>query len=156
MNNDLHIEDVLKTQGVFVSTTVGVSMYPMLRDRRDTIVVRPLEQNERLKRFDIPLYRRGDKYVLHRIIKVLPNGYDILGDNCIEIEKNIPDNAVIGVLREYWRGDKKKSLSSFGYKLYVMVWYVTAPIRRNYKKLRAFFVRALRKLFKKSNKKQKR
>lgn len=150
MNNGLNIEQILSSEGVYVSTTVGTSMYPMLRNRRDTIVVRPLEEGERLKKFDIPLYRRGEKYVLHRIIKVLPDGYNILGDNCAKIEKNIPDSAVIGVLREYWRGDKKKSLDSLGYKLYVRVWYVIIPIRCLYRKTRAFCGRIYRKLFRKS------
>ena len=41
MNEKSHIEDVLAENGVFVSTTVGMSMYPMLRNRRDTIIIRP-------------------------------------------------------------------------------------------------------------------
>ena len=62
------IESILDADGVFVSTTSGVSMYPMLRDRRDTIIVtRP---KERLKKYDVALYRRGESYVLHRVIKV--------------------------------------------------------------------------------------
>ena len=42
MNQPLHIEEVFEKEGVFVSTTAGVSMYPMLRHRRDTIVIRPV------------------------------------------------------------------------------------------------------------------
>ena len=29
----MHIEDVIQKDGVYVSTTAGVSMYPMLRNR---------------------------------------------------------------------------------------------------------------------------
>ena len=36
-------EGVLARDGVWVSTTAGTSMWPMLRDRRDTVVVRPAE-----------------------------------------------------------------------------------------------------------------
>ena len=71
----LRIEDVLREKGLYVSTTAGVSMYPMLRDRRDTIMIRPAEG--RLKKYDVPLYRRGKAYVLHRIVKVLPDSYVI-------------------------------------------------------------------------------
>ena len=35
----MHIEDVIQKDGVYVSTTAGVSMYPMLRNRRDTIII---------------------------------------------------------------------------------------------------------------------
>ena len=38
----MYIEDALATQGMYVGTTVGVSMRPMLRNRRDTIIVEPL------------------------------------------------------------------------------------------------------------------
>lgn len=146
MIDAVRIEDVLRDEGVFVSTTSGVSMYPMLRDRRDTIVVRPLKEGERLKKLDVPLYKRGEKYVLHRIIKVLPDGYNILGDNCANVEKNIPDSSVIGVLQEFWRGDKKISLGSFKYKLYKWTVYLTYPVKLAYKRLRAFAGKLYRKI----------
>ena len=75
-----HIEDVLAQDGVWVSTTVGISMWPMLRNRRDTIVVRPCKSQ--LQKYDVALYRRGDAYVLHRVIGVKESNYRILGDNC--------------------------------------------------------------------------
>ena len=68
------IEDVVAQDGIYVGTTSGVSMYPMLRDRRDTIIIQPCRG--RLKKYDVPLYHRGEKYVLHRIVKVLPDSYD--------------------------------------------------------------------------------
>ena len=33
------IEEILQKEGCLVTTTAGVSMYPMLRNRRDTVVV---------------------------------------------------------------------------------------------------------------------
>ena len=43
----LKIEDALLEKGVYIGPTVGVSMLPMLKNRRDTIVVRP--KTEKLK-----------------------------------------------------------------------------------------------------------
>ena len=57
----LGIEDVLAREGVYVGTTAGVSMWPLLRHRRDTVVVEPCAG--RLRVHDVPLYRRGDAYV---------------------------------------------------------------------------------------------
>ena len=110
------IESILDADGVFVSTTSGVSMYPMLRDRRDTIIVtRP---KERLEKYDVALYRRGESYVLHRVIKVLPDSYIIRGDNCLAKEYGITDAEVLGVLSGFYRGNREKSINSFGCKLY--------------------------------------
>ena len=43
MNQSLHIEEVLEQKGIYVSTTAGVSMYPLLRHRKDTIVIHSAE-----------------------------------------------------------------------------------------------------------------
>ncbi|MGM9644770.1 MAG: hypothetical protein ACI3X1_06760 [Eubacteriales bacterium] len=109
------IEEILKSDGMYVSTTSGVSMYPMLRDRRDTIVVTPT--SERLEKYDVALYRRGDKYVLHRVIKVLPDSYVIRGDNCVAKEY-IPDSDILGKLSEVYRADKKIDLNGGLYIAY--------------------------------------
>lgn len=122
------IEEQLALNGVFVSTTSGVSMYPMLRNRKDTIVITPYEG--RLKKYDIPLYKRGDQYVLHRIIQVLPDSYVIRGDNCIAKEYGITDDQILGVLTECYRAEKKINLNGIPYKCYVFLWIHTFPIRR--------------------------
>lgn len=116
MNNAVTIEEAILNEGVYVSTTSGVSMYPMLRDRRDTIIVTPTK--ERLKKYDVALYRRGDSYVLHRVIKVLPDSYIIRGDNCIAKEYGITDAEILGKLSGFMRGDKEINMNGIAYKLY--------------------------------------
>ena len=47
----------------------GVSMLPMLRQGRDTVTLSPV--TGRLRKYDLPLYRREDgRYVLHRVVGV--------------------------------------------------------------------------------------
>ena len=104
MENDrLKIEEVLQVKGSYIGPTVGVSMLPMLKNRRDTIVVKP--KTERLKRLDVALYRRGDAYVLHRVIQPIDGAYIIRGDNCYA-DEYIPEDDVFGVLTEFFRKDK--------------------------------------------------
>lgn len=43
MKNRTGIQEILEEKGIFISTTVGVSMFPMLRNRRDTIVIEPVK-----------------------------------------------------------------------------------------------------------------
>ena len=121
------IEEILKNDGVYVSTTSGVSMYPMLRDRRDTIVVTPTQA--RLKKYDVALYRRGDSYVLHRVIKVLPDSYVIRGDNCA-LKEYVPNSSVLGKLTEVWRADKKLNMQCASYKAYSRLVTFFNPIVR--------------------------
>ena len=110
------IEKVLSEEGMYVSCVVGRSMEPMLHERRDTVAVVPV--TERLKKYDIALYRVGEKYVLHRVVKVLPDSYIFCGDNCVELEKGITDKDILGKLVEVYRGEEKMKLEGFSYKFY--------------------------------------
>lgn len=120
------IEQVLATDGVYVSTTVGTSMWPMLRNRSDTIVVRP--PAGRLRRYDVALYRSDGKYVLHRVVGVRPDSYDIIGDNCLSVER-VSDSQVIGVLSEFYRGDCHVDMAGLPYVAYSRCWVAIAPVR---------------------------
>lgn len=128
------IEQVLKEQGFFASTAVGISMEPMLRHRKDTIVISPVEGQ--LKKYDVPLYRRGGAYVLHRIVRVLPDSYIICGDNCMEREYGITDEQIIGVLTGIYRNDKAVDMNGLPYQIYVRLWVFLYPLRRLIKRLR--------------------
>lgn len=139
MSEPCVIEDVLEREGVYLCTTSGVSMYPMLRHRRDTVLIR--KKTGRLKKYDVPLYRRGDSYVLHRIIRVLPDGgYDIRGDNCYKIEKAVSEDRIIGYLDVFWRGSSSKeiSTSSVMYRIYSRCWVALHPFICAVKKTKIF------------------
>ncbi len=127
----LKIEEILEEQGVYVGPTVGVSMLPMLKNRRDTIVVKP--KTERLKRLDVALYRRGNDYVLHRVLSPIDGGYLIRGDNCYA-DEIIPEEDVFGVLVEFFRKDKHILCTDKKYLRY-------AEKRLKTYKIRSFFVR---------------
>lgn len=127
MNQSMQIEEILQQNGFYISTTVGTSMYPMLRNCQDTIVIRPVTQP--LRKYDVPLYKRQDDYVLHRIVKVTPKGYVICGDNCLNREYGITDQQIIGVLSEFIRGEKEVDLNSIEYKSYCRIWVATYPVR---------------------------
>ena len=74
------IEELIGSEGRYVGPTVGVSMLPMLKTGRDSVVI--VKKEARLRPLDVALYKRGDKYVLHRVISVIDGGYIIRGDNC--------------------------------------------------------------------------
>lgn len=92
-NRILTIKEALEVVGQYVGPTVGVSMLPMLKQGRDTIVVRP--KTGKLKSLDVALYMRGDDYVLHRVLYPTKDGYVIRGDNCYR-DEIVPEEAEIG------------------------------------------------------------
>ena len=113
-------EDIMKEKGYLVYTNVGVSMMPLLRERRDIIEIRPLQG--RAKRYDVVLYKRGDKYILHRVLKVCPKDYVICGDHNIWREYGITDDQILGVMTRVFRDGKSIYPTDWKYKLYVHLW----------------------------------
>lgn len=120
------VEEVLASQGYYASTTVGNSMRPLLRNRRDSVEIRPVQG--RLKRLDVPLYRQGDKLILHRVIKVTENGYVICGDNC-DGKERVTDEQIVGVMTAFYRGNKHHTVDEKGYRFYARVWVALYPVR---------------------------
>ena len=140
----IRFEDELAKSGKLVYTTVGVSMRPLIKQDRDiSIIGKP---NGRLKKYDVALYKRPNgQYVLHRVVKVLEDGYVILGDNCLRKEKNIKEEQIIGVLTSLVRGGKEIDLNICGYKFYSRFWYAVYPVRVILMRVRSLLGRLYRK-----------
>ena len=134
-----NIEKVLDRDGVFASVTEGTSMRPLFKTHRDMIVVEKC--SDRLKKHDVALYKTGEKYILHRIVKIdEKNGvYIIRGDNTY-VNEHIPFDAVIGRLITFNRNGKHHSVKELGFRLYSAAWVFFYPIRKiAYKSLRAVY-----------------
>ena len=138
MNNELSVEEVLEQKGVWVSTVQGGSMMPMLRQGQDVIVVEKPPQ--KINKYDVVLIRKNGKLVLHRIAKVYKNGYLFVGDNAFYKER-IFYSQIIGVLKEFYKGDKLVSVQDKKYRRYAFF-----RVKTYY--LRLFWFR-LKRLFKK-------
>lgn len=144
MSGTVEIEKLLRQEGVFVTTTSGVSMEPLFRERRDTVVIVPV--TGRLRKYDVPLYRRGEDYVLHRIIEVRPDSYVIRGDNCLHKEFGITDAMIVGVMAEFYRKEKHVAVTDWRYRLYARVWVATHGVRFFFKRVRNRLVRMAKAL----------
>lgn len=99
------IKQALETDGVYTGLTKGNSMEPLIHHQQDNIIV--VRPNGRLKKYDVAVYltKRG-KYIMHRVVKVCPDHYVIIGDNRLEKEY-VTDDMVIGVLKGFYKGGKK-------------------------------------------------
>lgn len=127
MNNST-FEEVLAKNGKLVYTNVGDSMMPLIRQDKDLLIIEPV--HGRLKKYDVPLYKRDSgQYVLHRILKVRQEDYVICGDNRWQKEYGITDRHIIGVLTGVVRNGKTIPVTDKKYLLYVHVWCDFFPVR---------------------------
>lgn len=114
-------EEQLEKDGILIYTNVGTSMMPLLRQHKDIIIIK--KPTGRLKKYDVPLYKRSDgKYILHRILKVRKNDYVICGDHRWQLEYGITDNDIVGVLSGFIRDGKETSVTNKKYMMYVHLW----------------------------------
>lgn len=121
-------EDMLSERGYIVYTCKGASMLPLLRQQRDIIEIRPKGENS-CKKYDVVLFKRGENYILHRILRVLPDGYIIAGDNNSFLEYDIKDEQIIGIMVRLVRDGKEISMTDKKYRLYVHLWCDFYPVR---------------------------
>ena len=128
MSSHISYEEYLKQNGSMIYTNVGRSMLPLLRQGKDLFTLEK-KNAARCRVGDVVLYRRGDQYVLHRVVEVRENDYIILGDNCLCREIGISDEDIIGALTGYVRGGKEHSISDVGYRLYSALWLHTEKPR---------------------------
>lgn len=150
------IEEKLKNDEEVSSLTVGISMEPMLRQHRDIVIIKRV--NGRLKRNDVPLYRRAgcDRFILHRILKVTNDGYVIRGDNLYRKEYDVKDGDIIGVLKAFYRDGKYYDCEkSRKYKTYVFFMRASYPFRYFWKfRLRPFLGKIKRFILVQKNRKK--
>ena len=139
-------EEQLEKHGQLVYTNVGTSMMPLLRQGKDLLII-TRKPAERLKKYDVPLYKRDSgQYVLHRILKVRRSDYVLCGDNQWRRETGVTDRHVIGVLTAVVRDGKTVPVTDRKYRMYVHLWCDLFPIRAAILWLKALPKRIKRKL----------
>ncbi len=120
----------------------GTSMLPMLVMGRDSVELTKAPQ--RLKKYDIPLYRRADgQFVLHRVIKT-GESYTCIGDNQFVRENGVKPEQVIAVVSAFEHNGKRYTTTDLSYRLYCRLWHFSRPVRHLYRRGKRF----LRRLWK--------
>lgn len=144
-------ESALNKDGYLLQLTKGCSMMPMLRQDRDSVLIKKICSAPIIN--DVILFKTKDgKYVLHRLIKKNEDGYVFRGDNNFFCEKHIANKDLIGILEGFYRDEKfidcKKSR---GYKIYVFVNRATFIPRKMIRSVRLFLSGIKSKLKKQKN-----
>lgn len=133
------IEKYINENGEHIAIPVGTSMYPMLRNRRDSVYLVKYNM-QGLAKYDLPVYKRADgTQVMHRCLGKNENGYIMCGDNQWVLEYGIKDEQIIAVAKGFYRDERYIPNSNLIYKLYCRVWCLSLRLRR-------FILRVIHKL----------
>ena len=114
-------KNALLKNGVVAFVPKGNSMWPFIKNGKNTVVVKTLTLP--INALDVILFERdnGD-YVLHRVIKVEENSYITVGDNFPHPER-IQKSQVLGVMDGFYTNEKYTQATDEKYKKKVKKWY---------------------------------
>lgn len=120
----------LTEQGKEVNLIIsGNSMSPFLANERDTIWFQ--KPTKPLKKGDMVFYQRPTgQYVMHRISKVTPLGYYIVGDAQQDIEGPVPETAIFAIITKVKRKNKIITKGNFWWEFFEHIWINLIPYRR--------------------------
>ena len=151
MNKELtRIKDELEARKPVISFTSGISMEPLLHDKRKKnathVLILPVQGICKIG--DMPLVSMNDgRYILHRIIRVDEKDgkifYQTRGDNCIGSEY-VSHESVLGVVNEIYYKNKTVKVTDANYKRYVGVWMKLYPFRKIWMSVKGFIFQRLR------------
>ena len=118
----------------------GSSMTPFLVHGRDTVFLSAVTVP--LKRGDMILYRRlSGQYVLHRICRVSPDCYDLVGDAQTEIERGIRPDQVLAVVNAVRRKGIILKKGDFWWDFFEGFWLKVIPLRPVLRRIYGLFSR---------------
>lgn len=119
----------LVQEGQEVSMQIsGSSMSPFLVHQRDRICFRAPTQP--FRRGDMVFYQRANgQFVMHRIYKVRPEGYDIVGDAQTEIEGPIFPSQIFAIVTRVCRKGIWIDETNIWWKFFAGPWLSLVPFR---------------------------
>lgn len=133
------IEEQLSQGRQVKFSPMGTSMLPMLRQGRDQVVLSPVPR--KLKKYDLPLYRRDNgQFVLHRVIWA-GETYTCMGDNQFVAEPGLRHEQMIGLVTAFWREEKEIRVTDASYWIYCRLWHYSRPLRHLWRRSLAWLRR---------------
>ncbi len=142
MNKSFNLSDyeeairlVLDSEGEFRIYPRGTSMLPLLREKKDSVVlIKPVGP---IKKHEIILFKKSSgQYTLHRVIAIEKDSYTTCGDNLHKPEYNVKPEQIIGIVNKIYRNDKLFNTKKMPYRIYLFILRI--------KKLIYIFIKLLR------------
>ncbi len=126
--NKCSYQEQLQTNSQIAIIPKGNSMWPTLKNQGQSVIIGA--KTERLSELDVALYVRGkNDFVLHRVIKVLPDGYLMCGDSQFVLEK-VSEEQIFGVMLGFYRGKNYVDGKDVKYLNKIKKWYKKTAYRK--------------------------
>ena len=119
----------------------GNSMLPLIRPGVDSVIIK--KAPNKLKKYDLPLYRRKNgSFVLHRVVRVRNDVYDMRGDNQNWIETGVSQEQILALAIGMYKNGEYISFSGVKYWIYSR----KRHLRQNLSRIKRVILRTLKKV----------
>ena len=106
----------------------GSSMEPFLKHQRDYICFKAPDRE--LAAGDMVFYQRGNgQYIMHRIYKVAPEGYYLVGDHQVEIEGPLDRAQIFALVTKVKRNGRWIGPKDPAWNFFARLWPRTVGVR---------------------------
>lgn len=122
----------------------GNSMLPLIRPGVDAVLIK--KAPNKLKKYDLPLYRRTDgRFVLHRVVGVKKDTYTMRGDNQNVLERDIKREQILAVAKGMYKNGEYISFAGVKYWIYCRLRHLRQELSR-LKRVLNFYAKKLKKI----------
>ncbi len=122
------LRDIAEEGKVVSMLIAGSSMAPFLCHNRDYIYFTKPDREPR--RGDMVFYQRDSgQYVMHRVYKVKPDGFYMVGDGQTQIEGPLRRNQIFALIIQVKRKGKLICPGDFWWEFFEHVWIRIVPLR---------------------------
>lgn len=123
------INEILQQGGKAWITVTGMSMYPFLRENKDSVELAS-GSFETIKRGDIVLIRRmSGEYILHRVLYKNADSFYIIGDAQQWIEGPLKAYQLVAAVAAIKRGDFPINCNNLIWRILTALWLYFIPVR---------------------------
>jgi len=123
--NYRNFEEALRSEGEYITSLKGSSMFPIVRHGKDQVLIVPAGKS--LKKYDVAVYAKPGRYVVHRVLECRQGYYVIRGDNCV-VKEYVPAEDIAGVVSGFWRNGHFIPVTNCWYKIYARIWVMINPL----------------------------
>lgn len=126
----VQLVEVLGRDGALCPVVVrGTSMTPTLHDGRDTVYLRALDSDEKLRVGDIVFFHRGGQVILHRVIGISNSDtLTINGDGQLWTEE-VERGDVFGIVERIGRAGRTMPARTGVMRMWGLFWLHLLPVR---------------------------
>lgn len=124
------IQKLLENDKSVRITVTGNSMYPFLRENKDSVELITCFFSE-IRIGDIILIQRDDSaYVLHRVIFKRKEHVYINGDAQRSLEGPIRKDQILAKVNTVWRKETEIPVNDFRWRILAFLWFCILPFRK--------------------------